>query len=69
VLVLTVTDPDSGEVLYSGKLSELSLNHSSLKPGASMSYVFEISWPSSAKDDLYQGLSFGFSLRADAQAA
>jgi hypothetical protein len=69
VLVLTVTDVDSGKVIYSGKLSGLSLNHSLLKPGASISYVFEISWPSSAKDDLYQGLSLGFSLRADAQAA
>jgi hypothetical protein len=68
VLVLTVTDLASGEVLYSGKLSELSLNHSSLKPGASMTCMFEISWPSSANDHLYQGLSFGFSLRADAQA-
>jgi hypothetical protein len=69
VLVLTVSDLDSGEVLYSGKLSELSLNHSSLKPGASISYVFEISWPSSTNDNLYEGLSLGFSLRADAQAA
>jgi len=69
VLVLTVTDLASGEVLFSGKLSELSLNHSYLKPGASMSYAFEISWPSSANDNLYRGLSLGFSLRADAQAA
>lgn len=71
VLHVTVRDPVSGSVLYSGRLSDLTVpGVEPLDPGRSKSYVFEVTWPDGAADDnLYQGSSLSFDLRVDAQGS
>ena len=70
VLVVTVTDPASGSVVYQGRLSTLTFHSSrALAPSRTARYTVQISWPETGRDDLYQGLGLSFVLHADARAA
>jgi hypothetical protein len=71
VLVVTVTDRDSGALVYRGRLSGLDVHGPApLDPGRSRSFVVRVGWPDApADDDPFQGETLSFALRLDAEAS
>jgi hypothetical protein len=70
VLVLRVTDETTGELVYQGPLSGLSFDGAAiLRPGEIARYTAAITWPPTARDDLYQGVGVSFKLEALASSA
>lgn len=69
VLRVRVTDRTSGATLYVGRLSALRFEGSTLQAGRSASYVVQVSWPETPRDDAYQGAPLSLELTAEAVAA
>ena len=69
VLRITVRDPATGATVYRGRLSGLRIQPTrALAAGATATFTVDVTWPSTAADDAYQGSGLHFSVVASPSA-